>query len=53
MGIELQVQIYILAGVAGGICTMLIFVMAALCGKVSKLKRKQRELELGNITNNA
>lgn len=51
--VDLQVQIYILAGLFGGVCIMLIFIMAALCGKVSKLKRQQRELQLSSVTANS
>lgn len=53
MGIELQVPIYIVAGVLSGVCTMLIFIMAGICGQISKLKRQQRELQLASSITNA
>lgn len=45
MQLDLQIQIYMLAGVFGGVSILLIFIMAAICGKVEKLKRKLRERE--------
>lgn len=52
MNVDLQIQIYIVAGVFGFISVMLIFFMAGICGQISKLKRQQRKLEIDQIANN-
>lgn len=43
MPLDLQLQIYMLAGVFGLISVLLIFIMAAICGKLEKLKREARQ----------
>lgn len=43
MNIDLQLQIYFLAGIFGIVCTILIFFLAAVCGKLEKLKRENRQ----------
>lgn len=53
MGVDLQIQIYMLAGVFGGICSILIFFLAGVCGNISKLKRQHRELERNYMAQNA
>lgn len=45
MGVELQLQLFILAAVFGGVSVLFIFILAAVCGSISKLKRQQRELQ--------
>lgn len=42
MPIDIQLQIYMLAGVFGTITVLLILIMAAICGKLEKLKRETR-----------
>lgn len=43
MDVDFQLQIYFLAGVFGITCTILIFFIAALCGRLEKLKRENRQ----------
>lgn len=53
IGIDLQLQIFILAGVFGLIFIIIIFFLAGICGQISKIKRQQRNLHsdsIGQIT---
>lgn len=45
IGVDLQIQIFILAGVFGLIAILLVFFLAGVCGQLSKLKRQQRKLQ--------
>lgn len=45
MNIDLQLQVYFLAGVFGIVSTILIFFMAAICGRLEKLKKESRRRE--------
>lgn len=45
IGVDLQLQIFILAGVFGFIAIMLVFFLAGVCGQLSKLKRQQKKLQ--------
>lgn len=47
MGVDLQIQIYILAGVFGLVSAIIIFFLAGICGQLSKIKRQQRD-QIGN-----
>lgn len=47
MGVDLQIQIYILAGVFGLVFVIIVFFLAAICGQLSKIKRQQRD-QIGN-----
>lgn len=47
MGVELQIQIYILAGVFGLVSIIIVFFLAGICGQLSKIKRQQRD-QIGN-----
>lgn len=49
IGVDLQLQIFILAGVFGLITIILIFFLAGVCGQLSKVKRQQRKLHFDNI----
>lgn len=44
IGVDLQIQIFILAGVFGFIFILIVFFLAGICGQLSKLKRQQRKL---------
>lgn len=44
MGVDTQLQIYILGGVFGLICIIIIFFLAGICGQLSKIKQQQRKL---------
>lgn len=50
MGIELQLQIYILAAVFGVITIVIVFFLAGICGQISKIKRRQRKHHYERIT---
>lgn len=43
MAIDFQLQIYLLGGIFGIIVILLIFVLAALCGKLERFEMKARE----------
>lgn len=53
IGVDLQLQIYILAGVFGLISIILVFFLAGVCGQLSKVKRKQHTLSLEQLGQNA
>lgn len=44
MGVDLDIQLYIIAGVLGSVSVLLIFFLAAAFGNITKLKRQHREL---------
>lgn len=44
MSVDLQLQLYILAGVFGLISIILVFFMAGICGQLSSIKKQQRKL---------
>lgn len=52
-GVDLQLQIYILASVFGAISIILIFFLAGVCGQLSKVKRQQQKLYLEQLGQNA
>lgn len=49
IGVDLQLQIYILAAVFGIISIIFIFFMAGICGQLSKIKRQQRKLHFDHV----
>lgn len=53
IGVDLQLQIYILASVFGAISIILIFFLAGVCGQLSKVKRQQQKLYLEQLGQNA
>lgn len=51
IGVDLQLQLFILAAVFGMIFLIIIFFLAGICGQISKIKRQQHKQLQSNNNN--